>query len=171
MSERDAIVAWLRDDAGKTRQDLRRMHASRQRTPAQTAEWESMIMLKSGIADAIERGDHMPASVAGEDAIVAVTEADREAYLSLNMLPASESAHIRAGRWDKMTGLQVMARHRASHAGEVERLREALRPFATFAETFVGDDGWVGPMNKERIVDWFGPSDFSAARQALEASR
>ncbi|MEG8223296.1 hypothetical protein OSJ57_22200, partial [Sphingomonas sp. HH69] len=88
-------------------------------------------------------------------------------YLSLNMLPASESAHIRAGRWDKMTGLQVMARHRATHAGEVERLREALRPFATFAETFVGDDGWIGPMNKERIVDWFGPSDFSIARQAM----
>lgn len=51
------IVAWLRDDAGKTRQDLTRMHRHRLLTMAQTAEWESMIELKSGIADAIERGD------------------------------------------------------------------------------------------------------------------
>ncbi|MEG8221625.1 hypothetical protein OSJ57_13460, partial [Sphingomonas sp. HH69] len=62
-------------------------------------------------------------------------------YLSLNMLPASESAHIRAGRWDKMTGLQVMARHRATHAGEVERLREALRAIQMEAERENG--GWV----------------------------
>lgn len=57
VSERAAIVAWLREDAGKTREDVRRMHARRQLTPAQTAEWESMIALKSGLADAIERGD------------------------------------------------------------------------------------------------------------------
>lgn len=29
----------------------------RQLTPAQTAEWENTIMVKSGLADAIERGD------------------------------------------------------------------------------------------------------------------
>ena len=60
------------------------------------------------------------------DAIVAVTEADREAYLSLNMLPEFDAADVRAGRWDKVAGLQAFARHRATHAGEVERLREAL---------------------------------------------
>lgn len=165
MGERDAIVAWLRDDAGKTRQDLRRMHASRQRTPAQTAEWESMIMLKSGIADAIERGDHMPASVAGEDAIVAVTEADREAYLSLNMLPELDAADVRAGRWDNLTGMQVMARHRVTHAGEVERLREALDRQC---------DNMAFVLNKATLPDqWYCKfsNELQEARQALEASR
>lgn len=60
------------------------------------------------------------------DAIIAVTDADREAYLSLNMLPELDAADIRAGRWDKLTGMQVMARHRTTHAGEVERLREEI---------------------------------------------
>jgi hypothetical protein len=45
-------------------------------------------------------------------------------------------------------------------------LREALEPFASFAATFIDDEGWVGPMNKERIVDWFGPSDFRKAALA-----
>lgn len=48
--------------------------------------------------------------------------------------------------------------------GEAER---ALEPFATFADTFVDDEGWTGPMRQERIVDWFGPSDFRDARKAL----
>lgn len=42
-------------------------------------------------------------------------------------------------------------------------LRGALEPFATFAATFVDNEGWTGPMNQERIVDWFGPSDFRRA--------
>lgn len=48
--------------------------------------------------------------------------------------------------------------------------KEALRPFASeFAETFVDEHGWTGPMKQERIVDWFGPSDFRRAREALAA--
>jgi hypothetical protein len=50
---------------------------------------------------------------------------------------------------------------------EVERLREALEPFSTFAETFVDEDGWQSSMRNERIVDWFGPSDFRRAAAAL----
>lgn len=49
----------------------------------------------------------------------------------------------------------------------IERLQNALKPFATFADTFVDADGWTGPMNVERIVDWFGPSDFREARATL----
>lgn len=56
-SERHAIADWLRRDAAKTRQDLRDMHARRQLTIAQTAQWGNLINLKSGLADAIERGD------------------------------------------------------------------------------------------------------------------
>ena len=40
------------------------------------------------------------------------TQADREAYLSLNMLPEFDAADVRAGRWDHITGVQAFARHR-----------------------------------------------------------
>jgi hypothetical protein len=60
---------------------------------------------------------------------------------------------------------------------EVVRLREALRPFAGFAQSNVEaaveeegrgrwTDGKTGCQH-ERIVDWFGPSDFFIARAAL----
>lgn len=102
------------------------------------------------------------------DAIVA----DGEDPISILLDAADNIADYHDGGWGLSRKVVDAAKADiATHAGEVERLREALRPFATFAETFVGDDGWVGPMNKERIVDWFGPSDFSIARQALEASR
>jgi hypothetical protein len=55
-------------------------------------------------------------------------------------------------------------------AEENERLRAALQPFASFCEPFVDADGWVMSMRKERIVDWFGPSDFRTARTALEGT-
>ena len=50
---------------------------------------------------------------------------------------------------------------------ENKRLREVLEPFKTFAEHAVEqvDDSWVWRTSgKERICDWFGPSDFGAAR-------
>ena len=53
-----------------------------------------------------------------------VLPVDREAYLSLNMLPEKYTADARAGRWDNVTGVQAFARHRE----QAERgLREALR--------------------------------------------
>lgn len=55
----------------------------------------------------------------------------------------------------------------ASLTDAPDAVREALKPFASFAETFVGAEGWAGPMGTERIVDWFGPSDFRAALAAL----
>ncbi|MES2289254.1 MAG: hypothetical protein V4530_05900 [Pseudomonadota bacterium] len=54
------IVAWLRDDAIKQRSDLRGLHARKMLTTAQTIEWEAQIELKAALADAIERGDHIP---------------------------------------------------------------------------------------------------------------
>ena len=50
---------------------------------------------------------------------------------------------------------------------KVALLTEALRPFATFAENNTDDDGWAGTCQRDRIVDWFVPSDFRAARRAL----
>lgn len=61
---------------------------------------------------------------------VDVTQADREAYLAMNMLPEFDAADVRAGLWDKVTGLQAFARHRIQavrdQADEIARLREAL---------------------------------------------
>lgn len=54
---------------------------------------------------------------------------------------------------------------------ENAKLREVLEPFASFAPTFVDADGWTGPMNKERIVDWFGPSDFRRAADTLTPTK
>ena len=44
--------------------------------------------------------------------MVEVTQEDREAYLAMNMLPEFDAADVRAGLWDKVTGLQAFARHR-----------------------------------------------------------
>jgi len=55
---------------------------------------------------------------------------------------------------------------------QVRKLREALEPFATFAENYVDPEGWndVGiSASHERIVDWFGPSDFRQARTLAES--
>ena len=100
------------------------------------------------------------------DAIVAVTEADRKAYLSLNMLPELDAADVRAGRWDKVAGLQAFARHRAAHAGEVERLREALVWYGEQARLarLIHSEGDAG---RYALADDGG----KRARQALEASR
>lgn len=51
---------------------------------------------------------------------------------------------------------------------ENERMREALEPFAEFAENNIEHDGWGGlRCERERINVWFGPSDFIRARAAL----
>lgn len=50
-----------------------------------------------------------------------------------------------------------------------KELEEALRPFASFAKSNVDDDGWKNNgIHRGRIVDWFGPSDFRAARAVLK---
>lgn len=71
-------------------------------------------------------------------------------------LPATARAIVAALAMPKASGVQIA--------------REALGPFASFAADNVGDEGWneVGLSTKdERIVDWFGPSDFRRARNAL----
>ncbi|PZU22452.1 MAG: hypothetical protein DI589_11190 [Shinella sp.] len=53
---------------------------------------------------------------------------------------------------------------------ENERMREALEPFADIAgEAWADKDGWTeAACQKDRIVDWFGPSAFHNARAALK---
>lgn len=47
-------------------------------------------------------------------------------------------------------------------------IREALEPFAAFAEHAVDGEGWTGTSGRERLCDWFGPSDFRRARRAID---
>lgn len=54
------IVAWLRNDAAEQFSDLRGLHARKMLTRAQTIEWETQIATKASLANAIERGDHIP---------------------------------------------------------------------------------------------------------------
>jgi len=56
--ERAKVEVWLRDDAARTQQELTRLHAHKKLTPSMTEEWEALISLKSGIADAIARHEH-----------------------------------------------------------------------------------------------------------------
>lgn len=58
--------------------------------------------------------------------------------------------------------------------GRIRQLEKALAPFAGCGIT---DDGeppgadYDWPPMRERIVDWFGPSDFAAARAALQTAQ
>lgn len=105
----------------------------------------------------------------GEEKVV-VIEADREAYLSLNMLPEFDAIDVRAGRWDHVTGIQAFARHRQAtltqSAELVEVLCEALKPFAFAAEHALEID--------KKPHDFVLTSEFEDARAALaqaEAAR
>lgn len=53
---------------------------------------------------------------------------------------------------------------------ENEQMRAALEPFADIAgESWADKDGWTdAACQKDRVVDWFGPSAFRNARTALK---
>lgn len=52
---------------------------------------------------------------------------------------------------------------------ELERAKAVIAPFAQFGADNTDDEGWGGNRCEgERIRDWFGPSDFRAAREWLE---
>ncbi|MBN7804849.1 hypothetical protein JZX86_05660 [Agrobacterium rosae] len=63
-------------------------------------------------------------------------------------------------------------RHRAETAeARVKSLEEALKPFTTVSENWVDDEGWSDrACQHDRIVDWFGPSDFRRARTTLSST-
>ena len=65
--------------------------------------------------------------------LLPVTPRDREAYLSLSMLPPEDAEAVRAGKWDSLTGVQAFARHRLDHTAPAEPV---LR--------WEGDKLWLG---------------------------
>ena len=53
--------------------------------------------------------------------------------------------------------------------GENKTLRNALRPFVAVAHDWVDEHGWTDvACQNNRIVDWFGPSDFRQAVSVLK---
>lgn len=78
----------------------------------------------------------------------------------INKMEADPYAEIRAQR----------ARAEAAEA-EVKRMREASAPFATISKGWVDEEGWTDiACQRDRIVDWFGPSDFRSLHQALAST-
>ncbi|WP_421416485.1 hypothetical protein [Agrobacterium tumefaciens] len=74
----------------------------------------------------------------------------------INKMESDPYAEIRAQR----------ARAEAAEA-EVKRMREASAPFATISKGWVDEEGWTDiACQRDRIVDWFGPSDFRSLHQA-----
>ncbi len=50
-------------------------------------------------------------------------------------------------------------------------LYAVLRPFQAFAERNIDGCGWTSNIHRERISDWFGPSDFRAVLKATGTTR
>jgi len=125
------------------------------------------------------------------DAIVAVTEADREAAAgAMSNVWATGSSHsdfmrILDGRLDQHWSVQAFARHRATHAGEAERLREEIADLKSSVIAFGAP--WAGQYARDfgfppnhlhathyDILEKAGARMDSFVRhdpQALEASR
>lgn len=104
-----------------------------------------------------------------------VTAEDREAYLSMNMLPEFDAADVRAGLWDKVTGIQAFARHRltqsAADRAEIERLRAALTNLLLYAEAACEqiESEWGSCRSLSELeADGDMPHEIIAARQAPE---
>lgn len=95
------------------------------------------------------------------DAIVAVTDDDRELATAIRIALYRACPGILGYPGNVVP--QVIAAHRATHAGKVERLREALE--AVKAEC--ANEGAGNPIVNIRIIDRCD----EIARQALEASR
>jgi hypothetical protein len=74
----------------------------------------------------------------------------------------------KATAWDAATAIPPKAgRELADAQAQVAALREAIQPFATFSVGRVYELGWIGEVGRERIQAWFGPTDFRAARSAI----
>jgi hypothetical protein len=67
---------------------------------------------------------------------------------------------------DRDAGLRTAQARIAKLEAENARLKAALKPFADSCATRAILSGDYSYM-QERIVDWFGPSDFRAAAAAL----
>lgn len=52
---------------------------------------------------------------------------------------------------------------------QIETLRAATLPIYEVSKTWVDAEGWTDlACNKDRIVDWFGPSDFRRIHDSLK---
>jgi hypothetical protein len=73
---------------------------------------------------------------------------------------------------DAATAIQTLTAENERLEAKLARAREALEPFGVddFEHPVADENGWTEfgqSWCRERIVDWFGPSQFLAAREAL----
>jgi hypothetical protein len=67
------------------------------------------------------------------------------------------------------SGLSAILRVDALKSAEAE-LKEAVELLKSFYTDWADENGWTdNACQNDRIVDWFGPSDFRAARRFIEA--
>lgn len=114
--------------------------------------------------------------------MVEVQQADKEIAAELAHALGMTAEEFTSGACDVL--VQIAARHRqagvqqafAERDGEIERLREALKPLVFFdmgkdedeGAPFTTQDVWE-MIFKDRVQDWFDFADIEAARQALAA--
>lgn len=140
-------------------------------------------ILKSEVAN-ITRTSEQIVNARWADARRARAQIDRSEFVCALMAAAAEGNAKSAALWwqvyqDRCEGAlieqTVVNAERRALTLEREGLREGLKPFAQFAEDNTEADAgapgygvWAGNRCEgDRIRDWFGPTDFYRARQAL----
>lgn len=109
-----------------------------------------------------------------EELLAETTDGDLMSLVSLaaKLAEAEQLARTYEGEANQLRDVSISNRIRAEEAEAGEnKLREALRPFVTVSENWVDNSGWTKLSCKnDRIVDWFGASDFLRARTALAST-
>lgn len=83
----------------------------------------------------------------------------------------AEEAETKAVGFEAELALSKPVYSRRQIEARVKSLEEALKPFTTVSENWVDEEGWSDrACQHDRIVDWFGPSDFRRARTALSST-
>lgn len=138
------------------------------------ATWQARAVIAT-IADSVEgvgkpypveeRAFHVVRASYGEE-LEHFRAADRA---TLSSFPATsrDDAYAMAKALNHVVRFHVERAQALSTPAQGDEVREALEPFATFYPTFANEDGWTSPMTKERIVDWFGPTDFRRAAKVF----
>lgn len=123
--------------------------------------------MKNGAVPVLYKRDKVPAELVGktyEATALVIKNADGtengypdHGYVGVSVDVAFEHAGL-TEKWNR--------RSDAAKDAEIAKLREALEPFAT---DWADENGWTDTAcQKDRVVDWFGPSDFLRVRAALK---
>jgi hypothetical protein len=71
------------------------------------------------------------------------------------------------GRYEQAEAYREYASIMEAARVEIVKLRQGLVPFANFGTREVDEHGWKNWPMRDRLVDWFGPTDFRRARDLI----